>query len=305
MIPQLDYIIDKILPAFVTFYLVSLGHSIFEKSGILNLAIDGVFFTGTGAALLGAILPIIYNIPISPPVMGVLVATLIAAILGLFMSSVLTFLPISHGAVGLSLQFFSYGVGIMLGYYVRLAYGTIYGVSFAREDVLYLSIISLVIGVILHLFIERTKIGAAIRAVGENPHSAAALGVRVMAIRIVVGMLGFALIGFGGALFILSWQRSWDVKLFTLGYGWLAFATALAAGRHPIVLIPVSLLFGGLVNSQTDIQSRLGIPADVAKLIPFLAALALMLIYSTTRLRRIFASPSSLGKPYYKEEKSI
>jgi ABC-type uncharacterized transport system permease subunit len=305
MITQPDYIIDKILPAFVTFYLVSLGHSIFEKSGILNLAIDGVFFTGTGAALLGAILPITYNIPIPPPIMGVLIATLVAAILGLFMSSVLTFLPISHGAVGLSLQFFSYGVGIVLGYYVRLAYGTIYGISFAKEDVIYLSIVSLVIGVVLHLLIERTKIGAAIRAVGENPHSAATLGVRVMAIRIVAGMIGFALIGFGGALFILSWQRSWDVKLFTLGYGWLAFATALAAGRHPIVLIPVSLLFGGLVNSQTDIQSRLGIPADVAKLIPFLAALALMLVYSTTRLRRIFASPSSLGKPYCKEEKSI
>lgn len=109
----------------------------------------------------------------------------------------------------------------------------------------------------------------------------------------------------GASLFILSWQRTWDFRQYSQGYGWLAFATALAAGRHPIMLIPVSLLFGGLASTQTDISASLKVPTDVAKLIPFLAALILMLVYSSTGLRKIFASPSSIGKPYYKEEKSI
>lgn len=302
MIP-VDLLIDKILPAFITFYLVSLGHSIFEKSGILNLAIDGIFFAGTGAAILGAylLLPIIPY----PPIAGSVLAVLVSILLGLFMSTVLTFLPISHGAVGLSLQFFSYGVGIILGYSVRMRYGTVYQIAYTREDVLELLVISIVIGLTLHVLIEKTKLGVAIRAVGENPHSASALGVKVMHIRIIAAIIGFALMGLGASLFILSWQRTWDFRQYSQGYGWLAFATALAAGRHPIMLIPVSLLFGGLASTQTDISASLKVPTDVAKLIPFLAALILMLVYSSTGLRKIFASPSSIGKPYYKEEKSI
>lgn len=300
MIPlfSLDLLIDKILPAFVTFYLVSLGHSVFEKSGILNLAIDGVFFAATGAAVLGAALH-------GNPLYGCIYAALVAALLGVFMSSVLTFFPVSHGAVGLSLQFFGYGVGVILGYYMRLRIGTIYAISFSRGDVFELVAGSIVIGLLIHFMVEKTKLGAAIRAAGENPHAAAALGVRVLLIRAIAGALGFALIGLGGSMFILSWIKTWDAKLYTLGYGWLAFAAALAAGRYPIMLIPIALLFGGLASTQTDIQVLAKIPADVAKLIPFAAALGLMLLYSATRLKRVFASPASLGKPYYREERSL
>lgn len=297
-VPSVELLLDKILPAFVTFYLVSLGHGVFEKSGILNLAIDGVFFAATGAAVLGATLH-------GSPLFGCIYACIVAGILGVFMSSTLTFFPVSHGAVGLSLQFFGYGVGVMLGYYVRLRTGVIYTVAFTREDIIELLIICLAIGLVTYYLVEKTKLGAAIRAVGENPHASAALGVRILVIRVIAGALGFVLIGLGSSLFILSWIKTWDAKLYTLGYGWLAFAVALAAGRHPIMLIPIALLFGGLTSTQTDIQVWAKIPADVAKLIPFMAALGLMLLYSGTKLKRIFASPASLGKPYFSEEKSL
>ncbi|MEM4718172.1 MAG: ribose ABC transporter permease [Desulfurococcaceae archaeon] len=296
--PIIDLFIDKVLPAFVTFYLVSLGHSISEKSGILNLAIDGVFFASTGAALLGAAIH-------GNPLYGFIYAYAIGAILGLFMSTVLTFFPVSHGAVGLSLQFLGYGVGIMLGYYIRIRVGVVYAIAFTREEIIELFTIGLVIGIAMYYLIEKTKLGAAIKAVGENPHAAAVLGVRVLVTRVIAGLIGFGLIGIGSSVFILSWIRTWDAKLYTLGYGWLAFAAALAAGRHPLMLIPIALLFGGLTSTQTDIQVWAKIPADVAKLIPFLAALTLMLTYSMTRLRRVFASPSSLGKPFFSEEKSL
>lgn len=296
--PGLELLVDRVLPAFITFYLVSLGHSVFEKSGVLNLAIDGVFFASTGVAVLGAAL-------FGNPIYGCLLAMVVTAILGLFMSTVLTYFPVSHGAVGLSLQFLGYGIGVLSGYYMRLRIGTIYAVAFAREDILELIAGSVVLGLVIHYMIEKTKLGAAIRATGENPHAAAALGVRVLFIRAVAGVIGFGLIGLGGSMFILSWNRTWDAKMYTLGYGWLAFAAALAAGRHPILLIPIALLFGGLTAAQTDLQVLAKVPADVAKLIPFLVALGLMLVYGTTRLRRIFASPSSLGKPFYKEEKSL
>ena len=293
----LDMVIG-ILPAFATFYMVALGHSIFEKAGILNLAIDGVFFAATGAAVVGAV-------GLGNPVYGSILAAVVAAILGLFMSFVLTYLPISHGAVGLSLQFLGYGLGIVFGYSVRLAVGAIYSYAYSRDAVYEITLVALAIGVLVHLLVEKTKLGSAIRACGENPHAAAALGVNVIATRLIAGALGFALIGLGSSLFVLLWVRIWDIKTYTLGYGWLAFAVALAAGRHPLFLIPIALLFGGLVDLQTTIQARLKVPADVAKLVPFVGALVLMLAYSITRLRRVFAQPTSLGKPYYKEEKSI
>lgn len=291
-------ILVKILPSFTTFYVVALGHSVFEKAGILNLAIDGVFFAATGAAVLGAYV-------FGNPIYGCLLAMFIGIILGLFMSFTLTCLPVSHGAVGLSLQFLGYGLGIILGYSVRLKEVTIYELAFSVQQVFEITALILAVGLTIHILIEKTKIGVAIRACGDNPHAASALGVNVLAVRLFAGALGFALIGLGGSLFILLWFKLWDIRVYTLGYGWLAFAMALAAGRHPVLLIPISLLFGGLIELQTTIQVLFKIPVDLAKLIPFISALTLMLIYNSTKLKKIFAPPLSLGKPYYKEEKSI
>uniref|UniRef100_A0A7C2FYR7 Ribose ABC transporter permease n=1 Tax=Thermosphaera aggregans TaxID=54254 RepID=A0A7C2FYR7_9CREN len=291
-------VIEGVGAAFITFYLVALGHSIFEKAGLLDLAIDGIFFMSTGAAVLGAVM-------FGNPIAGSLIAALVASLFGLLMAYLLTTLPISHGAVGLSLQFLGYGVGIVLGYPVRQQVGALYAFCYSQEALLEISGVALLLGLFIHYLIEKTKLGAAIRASGENPHAASALGVNVLVTRLIAAAIGFAIVGLGASFFPLLWQRYWDIKVYTLGYGWLAFTIALAAGRHPIFLLPMALLFGGLVEYSVTIQSMLKLPADVAKLIPFVGALGAMLAYSFTKLGRIFASPQSLGKVYYKEEKTV
>ncbi len=291
-------VIEGVGAAFITFYLVALGHSIFEKAGLLDLAIDGIFFMSTGAAVLGAVM-------FGNPIAGSLIAALVASLFGLLMAYLLTTLPISHGAVGLSLQFLGYGVGIVLGYPVRQQVGALYAFCYSQEALLEISGIALLLGLFIYYLIEKTKLGAAIRASGENPHAASALGVNVLVTRLIAAAIGFAIVGLGASFFPLLWQRYWDIKVYTLGYGWLAFTIALAAGRHPIFLLPMALLFGGLVEYSVTIQSMLKLPADVAKLIPFVGALGAMLAYSFTKLGRIFASPQSLGKVYYKEEKTV
>lgn len=293
----LNLVLD-IVPVFVMFYIMSLGHSVFEKSGILNLAIDGVFFATVGAAVLGAA---IFN----SPLVGSILAFAMGAVLGLFMAFVLTYFPVSHGAVGLSLQFLGYGIGIVLGFRVRVEAGTIYQFAYDLFAMPYIVAFSLLLGVAIYVLVEKTKLGAAIRACGESPHAASALGVNVMLTRLIAGAIGFGLIGLGSSFFPLLWVRQWDPKSYTLGYGWLAFTVALAGGRHPLFLMPVAFLFSGLVALGPDIQVIYKIPADVIKLIPFVGALGLMLVYSITPLRKIFASPASLGKPYYKEEKTV
>lgn len=291
-------IVLEIGPAFVTMYLVALGHSIFERAGMLDLAIDGVFFMSTGAAVLGAV-------RLGSPLGGTVLASVLAMLVGAFMAYVLTKFPVSHGAVGLSMQFLGYGLGIIFGYPVRQIVGNISVLCYSDEMLELLLLTTIVLGVLVHVLLERTKIGAAIRACGENPHAASSLGIDVLKTRLVAGALGFAVIGAGASFFPLLWQTYWDVKTYTMGYGWLAFTVALAGGRHPIYLFPMSLIFGGLIDFQIAIATRLGIMPDVAKLVPFIGALLAMMAYSMTGLRRIFASPQALGKPYYKEEKTM
>lgn len=291
-------LLESIGGAFAMFYLVALGHSIFEKSGILDLAIDGVFFMSTGVAVYGAIA---YGSPVAGSVMAILVSSLF----GIFMAYVLTIFPVSHGAVGLSLQFLCYGIGIVMGYPLRITIGPLYAYAYPIEMVVEILILVIALGISVYFLLERTKLGAAIRACGENPHAALSLGVNVLYTRIIAAAMGFALVGFGASLFPLLWVRFWDIKTYTLGYGWLAFAIALAAGRHPLFLKPMALIFGGLIASSMRIQTALKIPVDFANLIPFACALVAMGIYSVTGLKRIFAPPQNLGKPFYKEEKTI
>jgi len=305
-------ILPKLIAAFSTMYMVSLGHSIMEKSGILDLAIDGAFFFSTGVSVYLAVA--FYNV-LTPLGVAQPIATLLAllatgvftALIGAFMAWILTSLPISHGALGLSLQFVGYGLGIMAGYPVRQSVGNIDPYSLPRDVNVYLGLLasSLIVGVAVYLLIEKTPLGASIKACGENPHAASALGVNVLKTRIIAGILGFYILGVGASLYPLAWQRYWDIKSYTLGYGWFAFTIALAGGRNPIYLIPLSLVFGGLLEFSIRMMTLFGISADMAKLIPFAATLGVMVMYGATELRRIFASPSSLGKAYYKEEKTI
>lgn len=305
-------IILRLTAAFTTMYLVALGHSIFEKSGILNLAIDGVFFLSTGVTT-AVVVPLTWLLTarglslVLSTTLAALTAGLATAIIGIFMAWTLTKLPISHGAVGLSLMFLGYGLGIMAGYEVRLRVGSIRPYTYPDSLGIYLAIlaITVLIGLIAYFFIFKTALGTAIRACGENPHVALALGASVLKTRLIAGLLGFFIMGVGASFFVLLWQKYWDIKTYLLGYGWLAFTIALAAGRHPIVLIPLAFMFGGLVEFSITLQARLGLQADLAKMLPFIAALILMIIYGSTKLRRVFEPPGSLGKVFYKEERTI
>jgi simple sugar transport system permease protein len=204
-------------------------------------------------------------------------------------------------------MFLGYGIGIIAGYGVRLRIVRIGVYAYPDSLSVYVAVLLLAIstGVILHILITKTTLGAAIRACGDNPHVAMTLGVNVLKTRLIAGAIGFFIMGVGASLFVLLWQKYWDIRIYLLGYGWLAFTIALAAGRHPLVLIPLALVFGGLVEFNVRLQATLGLQGDLAKMIPFLATLALMAIYGSTRLRRIFEPPRSLGKVFYREERTV
>ena len=298
-------VIEMILdtaPVFIFFYLTALGHGFFEKSGVLNLAIDGLFILSAAIAFAVAV----YS---GNPWLGVSIASLIAALFGVFLAYVTTKLPISHGAVGLSLMFLGYGLALTIGdpAYAYVSVHGIRGYNIIPTGFMpiLMYVIPLAIGCILLYVLNYTKLGAAIRAAGENPHAAAALGVDVLRIRLVAGLIGYALIGAGGAFFVLSYVGSWNPKLYFLGYGWIAFAISLSAGRHPLLTAVNAGVFAGLIKYQFTILALYGLPTDVAKMLPFIAAILAMVIFNVTPLRRKLAPPASLGKIYFKEEKTV
>ncbi len=294
----------EIAPVFITYYLVAIGHGFFEKSGVLNLAIDGLFIVAASVAFAGAV----YTLN---PWVGLTLAIIVDALFGVFLAYVTTKFPVSHGAVGLSLMFLGYGLGLIVGipanFYAnsRSIKSTDYTFGITGEIEVLMYIIPLIIGGILLFILNYTKLGASIRAAGENPHAAAALGVDVLRIRLLAGAIGYALIGAGGAFFTLAWRSGWDPKIYLLGHGWLAFAISLSAGRHPLLTAVNAGIFAGLVKYQFLIQTTLGIGTEVAKMLPFIAAIVAMVVFNVTPLRRILAPPASLGKVYYKEEKTV
>lgn len=297
-------LIVDLVAAFATFYLVAVGQSIVEKSGVLNLAIDGVFFLATGAAVYGAVSGLL---GFKGPLVGTLVAGVVALVFGLFFNWITTVLPLSQGALGLSLMFVGYGLGIVIGYPARMKVGNLADYVYPADTTTALATLLAVValGVTAYFMLERTGLGTAIRACGENPHAATSMGVDVVKTRLVAGALGFLLIGIGSSFFPLMWLRGWDVKSYVLGYGWVAYTIALAAGRHILLLIPFSLVIGGLFRESVRLQAVLGIPVDLSKAVPYTAALIAMTLYSMTRLKKTLTPPSSLGKPFYREEKTI
>ena len=300
---MIDMILE-IAPVFITYYLVALGHGFFEKSGVLNLAIDGLFIVAASVAFVGAV----YTLN---PWVGVLSAAVITALFGVFLAYVTTKFPVSHGAVGLSLMFLGYGIGLIFGipanFYAnsQRIKSADYTFRITPDVEVMMFIIPIIIGFLLLYILNYTKLGASIRAAGENPHAAAALGVDVLRTRLIAGAIGYALIGVGGAFFTLAWRSGWDPKIYLLGYGWLAFAISLSAGRHPLVTAINAGIFATLVKYQYLIQTTTGISTEVAKMLPFIAAIIAMVIFNVTPLRRILAPPTSLGKIYYKEEKTV
>ncbi|MEM4662344.1 MAG: ribose ABC transporter permease, partial [Desulfurococcaceae archaeon] len=210
-----------IISAYATLHLIALGHSVFEKSGLLNLAIDGVFFLSTGVAVFVAC-------STGSPLVGSFASAVVASGIGLLLAYVMTVLPISHGAVGLSMMFIGYGLGIIFGYPVRMFVGGIatYAYTISAETYVTLLAATLLVSIVLHFLLKETKLGIMIVACGENPAVATALGVDVLKTRLLAAAIGFALIGFGSSLFPLLWQRYWDIRSYTLGLGWLAFTVA-------------------------------------------------------------------------------
>jgi len=237
-----------------------------------------------------------------------LTVMIVSIVIGVFMSYIVTKFPVSHGAIGLSLMFLCYGLAGVIGVPARTVQsltGAKVGYVIGQGDPtwIYIYVLIVLLGFITHYVIEKTKFGAMVRACGEDPLSAEALGVNVLYTRLLAGLIGFGLIGLGASVFELYYSRIWREGA-GMGHGWIAFAISLSSGRHPLLGIITAFLFAILYESRFIILAY-GLPRELAESLPFMTAIAAMVIYMVTPLKRKLAPPKSLGKPFFKEERTI
>lgn len=291
--------------------LAALGELVTERSGILNLGLEGIMLLGAVVAFVGADAT-------GSPWLGMALGMLAGAAL----AAVHAFLAVSMRAnqivSGLALVIFGTGLATFIGQPIeglplaaRLPDLAVPGLAdlplvgpvlFDHDLVVYASWgVAGAIGFYLH----RTRTGLAVRAVGESPATADAAGLRVGAIRVVHTVIGGLLAGAGGAYLMLARVPSWSQAATTNGIGWIALALVVFAAWRPWRALAGAYLFGIALRANFALQAAgvRGIPAELLAMMPYLLTIAVLVLLSVGDLRRRLGAPAALGVPYVRDER--
>jgi ABC-type uncharacterized transport system permease subunit len=294
----------------------TLGEILTERSGILNLGLEGIMIMGAVTGFAAA-----YHS--DSLIVGVVVAMLVGGLL----ASIHAFLTISlrtdQVVTGLALTLFGSGLASFLGQRLgpsgKPLVGEV-GPKFTKVVLPLLSQIPYVGGVLFRqdllvyamyllvplaaYYIHRTRPGLHLRAVGENPATADAMGISVSRTRYAYTILGGMLIGLGGAHLSLAYTPGWTENL-TGGRGWIAIALVIFATWDPWRAIVGALLFGAVNAWQFRLQAAgTTIPAAFLGMLPYLLTiLVLVIITWWEAFRKRVGAPAALGLPYVREER--
>ncbi|HUZ31333.1 MAG TPA: ABC transporter permease [Xanthobacteraceae bacterium] len=283
--------------------LASSGELVVERSGVLNLGVEGMMIVGaacgfagawlSGSILVGGLFGIVAGAALSG-VFGILT-------LGLAVNQVATGLALTIFGVGLSGLIGAKFVGekIVPAEHLHLPVLTdIPGVGrilFGEDPLVYVSV-ALVIGI--WLFLYRSRAGLVLRAVGDNHASAHALGYPVLRIRMLAVLFGGGCAGLGGAYLPLAYTPFF-IPGMTSGRGWIALALVVFASWRPGRLVIGAYLFGAVSILGLALQPlQLGIPQQVMNMLPYLATVVVLVLISRTRGTAGSAAPASLGSVF-------
>ncbi len=281
----------------------ALGELVVEKSGVLNLGIEGMMLIGAAVAVLA----VFSGLPMILAVFAAALAGTLSALL--FGVLALTFMTNQYAA-GLALAIFGSGVSAFIGrdfgstpteaveplHIPIISDVPVLGPLFFQYDALVY--LSFVLFGLISWFLYRTKGGLIVRTVGESPQSAHAIGYNVIAIRYLAVMFGGAMAGLGGAYLSIAYTPLW-VENMTAGRGWIALALVVFATWHPTRVVLGAWLFGGMTILQLQAQaSGFQMPSEVLSSLPYAATIVVLVIISRNRQMLAINFPASLGKPF-------
>src|SRR5690349_10098929 len=295
-----EAIILSVIAASTPLLLAASGELIVERSGVLNLGVEGMMIIGAACGFAGAYLS---GSTVVGALCGILAGAALAAIfgiltLGLAVNQVATGLALTILGVGLSGLIGKGFVGqkIALTSHLYLPVLTdlpaVGRILFGEDPFVYVSI-ALIIGI--WLFLYRTRAGLVLRAVGDNHASAHALGYPVLKIRMLAVLFGGACAGLGGAFLPLAYTPFF-IPGMTAGRGWIALALVVFSSWLPFRLMVGADLFGGITILQLHAQAMgLGIPSQLMTSLPYLATIIVLVAISWLRGRAGSPAPASLG----------
>jgi general nucleoside transport system permease protein len=297
---MLEAIMLSVIAASTPLLLAAAGELVTERSGVLNLGLEGMMIMGAACAFAGTYVS-----------GSVVVGALCGVLAGVAMSAIFAFftlgLAVNQVASGLALTILGTGLSGLIGAgFVGQRITTapqlhlpvltdlplVGRILFGQDAFVYLSV-ALVIGI--WLFLYRSRAGLVLRAVGDNHTSAHALGYPVLKIRAFAVLFGGCCAGLAGAFLPLAYTPFF-IPGMTAGRGWIALALVVFASWRPGRLVAGAYLFGAVSILQLHAQALgLGIPSQLMSSLPYLATVIVLVLISRTRGISGSAAPASLG----------
>ena len=300
----------------------TLGEVFAERSGVLNLGVEGMM-------LIGAMTAFSVTIATGNPWLGLLAAMLVAGLISQIHAFIVVTLQADQVVSGLALTFVGTGISLVLGEGLSKA-GTVAlmpnfsipilslipilgPIFFTNQSVLvYIGYLMIPLA---WYYINRTRPGLHLRAVGEYPAAADALGINVFRLRYMYIFVGGMLAGLGGAALSLAVAPGWFSELTTGGQGWIAVGLVIFAQWDPIRAAIGSYAFGALRRLILDIQGPLLLfgfdnpfyynpyLGFFLQMVPYAFTVIVLVIGSREAIRKRLGAPAALGEPYIRGER--
>ncbi len=296
--------------AAVPIALAALGELLAERSGVLNLGVEGMM-------LIGAVCAFQAGNGIGNLWIALLIGSLAGAALALVHGVLSVTFRANQIVSGLSLTIFGTGLATFVGKSIEgvplaadfrptawgpLADLPVIGPMFFDQDpIVYATI---VLAVVIGWYLNRTRAGLSVRAVGESPATADSMGVAVSRNRYLHVVAGGFLAGAAGSYLVLGQVPSWSQAGTTSGLGWIALALVVFASWKPLRVLLGAFLFGFSRQLNFYLQGReVDIPAEFLKMLPYLLTVAVLVVWGSHDLRRRVGAPAALGQPYVRDDR--
>jgi simple sugar transport system permease protein len=288
----------------VPIMLAATGELVVEKSGVLNLGVEGMMIMG---AICGFVAAVLTGSPLMGFLGGALGALALSLVFGILTQTLLT----NQVATGLALTLFGLGLSSLIGQgYVgikppatgKLDLGPLTDIPvlgraiFAHDWMVYASI--LLVAAVWWV-LKYSRAGLILRAVGESHEAAHALGYKVTRIRLLAILFGGAMAGLGGAYISLVRVPQWTDGI-TAGAGWIALAIVVFASWRPWRVLAGAYLFGGVTVLQLNLQAAgSAIPVQYLSMAPYLITILVLVIMSSGRGKAALNAPACLGQNFH------
>ena len=307
----------------------TVGEVLTEKSGNLNLGVEGIMYMG---GIFGLIAPNLYESAVGEgnanPLIAILLAIIAAFAVGAIAGAIFSFITVTlranQNVTGLAMTTFGTGVAKFAGELRRIKVNGFVTLSnnlkfafdkhimpdflkripvigkilFDQSEFFYLAII---VAVLMHLFLTKTKTGLYLRAVGESPVTADAAGINITMYKYLATIVGGGISAVGGMVYTMTTAGCVWIEASLAGTGWLAVALVIFCTWRPLKSTWSSVLFGALMIMYLRIIVK-GFPIELYKILPYVVTIIVLVITSMRNIKDK-QPPASLGVNYFREDR--